>query len=210
VVYFKASWSTAFDPAQTTAVPFTRADGTQVDCQMMRQSGTFQYLQTASVQVVRLPYGKNNRMSMLIVLPQSGVTLNAMAAGLTAVELDSWVTQLGPQQVSVGLPRFTTSYNTSLVAPLTALGMGVAFSQLDANFSALAPGDFVSFVQHATVVRVDESGTVAAGSTSVGVSPTLVAQAVPMIMDRPFLYAIRDDQTGVLLFVGLMFDPSQG
>jgi serpin B len=155
-----------------------------------------------------LPYGKSSRMSMLIALPQAGVTLDAMVTAFTTAQINSSLSQVGwEQQVSVGLPRFTTRYSTSLVPALTALGMGVAFSEQDANFSALAPRHFVSFVQHATVVQVDEAGTVAAGSTSVGTS--ILAGPTTMTMDHPFLYAIRDDQTGVLLFVGLMFDPSQ-
>jgi serine protease inhibitor len=204
-VYFKAAWSTAFDPAQTTAAPFTRADGTQVSCQMMHQTGTYEYFQTQNVQVIRLPYGQNNRMSMLVVLPAPGVTLDAMVAALTVTELDSWVAQMSSVQLSVGLPRFTTSYRTSLVGPLTTLGMGVAFSPTEANLSALAPKTYVSFVQHATVVQVDETGTVAAGATGIGI---ITIAPLTMTLDHPFLYAIRDDKTGALLFIGLMFDPT--
>jgi serpin B len=208
-VYFKASWSTAFDPAQTTTVPFIRADGSQVSSQMMHQTASFQYLQTDSVQVVRLPYGQNGRMSMLIALPQGGLTLDSLAGSLTTAELNSWLAQLSSARVAVGLPRFTTSYNTSLVSALTSLGMGIAFSR-DADLSALAPLTRVTFVQHATAVQVDEAGTVATGTTVVGVGPVFVIQPKQMTMDRPFLYAIRDDETGALLFVGLMFDPTAG
>jgi serine protease inhibitor len=206
-LYFKGAWSAAFDPAQTTWMPFTRVDGTQVSCQMMSQTGSFQYLQAENVQVIRLPYGQKNRMSMIVMLPESGVTLDDILGSLTSTELDSWIAQLSTARVSVGLPRFTTSYNTSLVPPLTTLGMGIAFSQ-NANLSALAPATQVSFVQHATQVQVDETGTVAAAATTVGVGPTVVPLTVTMTMDHPFLYAIRDDETGALLFIGLMFDPT--
>jgi serpin B len=205
-VYFKASWSTAFDPAQTTAVLFTRADGTQVSCRMMHQTGSYQYLRSSDVQVIRLPYGQDKRMSMIIVLPQPGATLDATVSTLTSAVLNSWVAQMSSTFLTVGLPRFTASYDTSLVPALTTLGMGVAFSYPGADFSALAPGTFVSFVQHATVVEVDETGTVAAGATSVGVAPTAVGPS--LTLDRPFFYAIRDDESGALLFVGLMFDPT--
>jgi serine protease inhibitor len=206
-IYFKGTWTSPFDPPQTAPAPFTRADGTQVTCQMMHRSGLYEYLQTGSMQVIRLPYGQNNRMSMIIVLPQGGTTLDAMISTLTADQLDSWITQLSFTQVALGMPRFTTRYTTSLVPPLTTLGMGVAFTDF-ANLSGLAPGTYVDFVQHSTVVEVDETGTVAAGSTTVGAAPTDATLTVPMVLDQPFFYAIHDDQTGALLFAGLMFDPT--
>jgi serpin B len=174
---------------------------------MMHQTGNYQYLQTADVQVVRLPYGQNKRMSMLLVLPQAGVTLDATVATLTTAVLDSWVARLNSTPVTVGLPRFNAGYSVSLAHALTALGMGVAFKPEEADLSGVAPKAFVSSVQHETVVQVDETGTVAAGATAVGISTTAVGPSVTM--DHPFLYAIRDDETGALLFVGLMFDPSK-
>jgi serine protease inhibitor len=207
-LYFKGAWEAPFNPRRTTSMPFTRADGTRVRCRMMRQTGRFQYLRNANVQVIRLRYGRKNRMSMIVVLPHSGTPLQAVLGSLGSTQLDSWITQLKSQQVAVGLPRFTTRYNTSLVAALTTLGMGIAFSR-EANLSALASRTRVSSVQHATLVQVDEAGTVAAGVTTIGVVPTAVVQTVrTMIMDHPFLYAVRDDQTGALLFIGLMFDPT--
>ena len=208
-LYFKGAWHTAFDPAQTTPAPFTRADGTQVPCSMMHQSGiTYGYLQTGPVEMIRLPYGQKNRISMIIVLPQAGVALDSVLASLTTAQLNSWIAELVPAQVTLALPRFTTAYSNSLVGPLTALGMGIAFEPTVADLSGIAAGTFVSFVQHATAIQVDETGTVAAGSTSVGVGVTIALPSVTLTVDRPFLYAIRDDENGTLLFIGLMFDPT--
>jgi serpin B len=110
---------------------------------------------------------------------------------------------------NLALPRFSTSYGASLVQPLTALGMQDAFcSSPQASFPGIGLvciGD----VEHKTVVEVDESGTVAAGATTITIMP--VAVELPLFtltLDHPFLYAIRDDKTGELLFIGTMTNPS--
>lgn len=209
-VYFKGVWTSAFDPSQTSPAPFTRSDGTRVSCEMMNQVGNFGYMQTDSFQLVRLPYGQQNRISMSILLPQPGVSLNTIVGTLTAAQLNQWLEALDDgqtEQVSLGLPRFTTSYSTSLLTPLTTLGMGIAFTP-EADFSALVPGSYISLVQHSTEVQVDETGTVAAASTLVYSTATFVQEPITFTADHPFLYLIRDDETGGLLFIGLMFNPT--
>jgi serine protease inhibitor len=109
--------------------------------------------------------------------------------------------------VSVSLPRFTTQYGTSLKPSLTQVGMGIAFDPQLADFSALAPRAYVSFIQHATVIEVDETGTVAAGATVIGVTDTIAVPTIPMRLNHPFWYAIQDGKTGELLFSGVMMNP---
>jgi serine protease inhibitor len=210
VIYFKGQWTTAFDPGQTAPAPFTLADGTQVSVQMMHQAGDYGYLKGANFQAVRLAYGQG-RMSMFIVLPNAGTSLSGFAALVTPALLNGWVGQLQTGYGSVALPRFTATYGASLVQALSSLGMGVAFcSSGMADFSALAQQPTcVSDVEHKTVVEVDENGTVAAGSTAITIVPT--AMQLPLFtitMDHPFLYAIRDDLTGELLFVGALMNPT--
>lgn len=209
-LYFKGAWTTAFDPAQTAAAPFTLTDGTQVSVPMMRETGSFDYVdgirQGTAFQAIRIPYGQG-RMSFLVVLPAAGTSLASFVTGLDAATLAGWNAELEPTEVAVGLPRFTASYQASLQTALASLGMGVAFTP-QADFSALAPRALVSDVVHATQIEVDESGTVAAAATVVTVT-TSVAGPVPqpMVIDHPFLYAIEDDRTGELLFVGVMMNP---
>ena len=211
VLYFKGSWTTSFDPTQTAPAPFLTG-GTQVSAQMMRQTGSFDYFQGTQqgtpFQAVRIPYGQG-RMSMLVVLPTAGTNLTSFLAGLDAGTLASWNAKFQSTQVVLQLPRFTASYQASLAGALTSLGMGVVFSQ-EADLSALAPGATVSYVAHATQVEVDETGTVAAAATVVTVTPTIALPApAQMVMDHPFFYAIQDDATGALLFVGVMMNPAQ-
>jgi serine protease inhibitor len=208
-LYFKGAWTTSFDPTQTAAAPFTLSDGTQISAQLMHQTGSFAYLegtlQGTAFQALRIPYGKG-RMSMLVVLPAAGADLSSFIAGITAAELSGWSAQLQPATVTIALPRFTSHYAQSLKPALTSLGMGIAFS-MRADFSQLAPGALVSDVIHDTVVEVDETGTVAAAATVVTVTTSVAMPQISMIMDRPFFYAIQDDKTGELLFVGVLMNP---
>jgi serine protease inhibitor len=210
VIYFKGQWSSPFDPNQTLSALFTLGDGTQVSAEMMRQTGSYAYVEGPNFQAISLPYGQG-RFSMILVLPNSGVALNTFVAGITVATLNTWVSQLQMGVGNVSLPRFTSTYSTSLPPALTALGMGSVFCPgTDADFSALSSQAVcVSDVEHKTIVEVDESGTVAAGVTTVTVGPTAVpAPQFSMTLDHPFFYAIRDDSTGELLFVGTLVNPS--
>ena len=208
VIYFKGQWSTEFDPSRTAPASFTLVDGTQVSVPMMHQSATYGYFQGANFQALRLPYGQG-RLSMLVVMPDPGTSFASFAAAMTADTLKGWVGQLQNGYGTVALPRFTTTYGASLVQPLTSLGMQAAFcSDPSAGFPGIGLvciGD----VQHKTVVEVDETGTVATGATGIGLMPVAVqAPLFNITVDHPFLYAIRDDQTGELLFIGTMLNPS--
>jgi serine protease inhibitor len=108
------------------------------------------------------------------------------------------------------LPRFTTSFSASLQQSLTALGMGIAFDPVQGNLSGINPGAFISDVEHKTVVEVNETGTVAVGATSVGIGTTAVQRPVNFAINHPFFYAIRDNTSGDLLFVGVLMNPGAG
>ncbi len=212
VVYFKGTWEYAFDPSQTKTAPFTLADGTQTSVNMMSQTNvTLSMMSGTNFTAVELPYGQG-RLSMIVVLPNAGVDFDTFMSTLTAADIQSWVGEMvSTSSVDLSLPRFTTSFGQSLVAPLTTLGMGVAFERGVADLSGIAPGAFISFVQHDTVVEVDETGTVAAGSTVIGIVTTVVAQPfITVDFNHPFFYAIRDNQTGALLFTGVMMNPNAG
>ncbi|HEX3603056.1 MAG TPA: serpin family protein [Steroidobacteraceae bacterium] len=136
------------------------------------------------------------------------MNFSSFVAGVTADTLKGWAGQIQNGYGTIALPRFTTTYGASLVEPLTSLGMGAAFcSDPRASFPGIGlvcVGD----VEHKTVVEVDETGTVAAGATGITVLPTAVqAPQFNVTVDHPFLYAIRDDQTGELMFIGSLLNP---
>jgi serine protease inhibitor len=209
VLYFKGQWTTLFDPGDTVAAPFTLSDGSQVSAELMHQTGSFDYaagtLHGGSYQALRIPYGQG-RFSMLIVLPHMGVDVTTFVASMTLADLNGLVGQLQQSAVTIALPRFSASYGTSLTPALISMGMGIAFGP-SADFSALAPGFAVNVVVHKTVVEVDETGTVAAAATGIGDTLAVAPQMV-MTMNHPFFYAIQDDKTGELLFVGVLMNPS--
>ena len=208
VIYFKGQWTTTFDPSRTAPAPFTLMDGTQVSVPTMHQSAIYGYLQGANFQAVRIPYGAG-RLSMLVVMPDAGTSLAGFVAGLTPDILNGWVGQLQTGYGNLSMPKFTTTYGASLVQPLTTLGMQAAFC---ADPQASFPGIglvCIQDVEHKTVVEVDESGTVAAGATTVTITTTAVQMPqFTVTLDHPFLYAIRDDTTGELLFIGTLMNPS--
>jgi serine protease inhibitor len=213
-IYFKGQWSTTFDPAATTTAPFS-SGSTQVSAEMMHQTGSFDYLegtlQGSHFQAVRLPYGAG-RLDMLIVLPDSATPLASFVAAVTAAELRSWSGEFQNAMGSIALPRFNATYGKSLPEALTALGMGAAFcASGEADFPGLATGDpppCIADVEHKTVVEVDESGTIAAGATTVTIGTySVVAPQFSMTMDHPFFYAIEDAKSGELLFVGILVNP---
>lgn len=209
VLYFKGEWTTTFDSNATAAAPFTLGDGTQTSAQLMHQTGPFPYasgtLHGSGFQAMSIPYGEG-RFSMLIVLPDVGVSVTSFVAGMTMGDLDGVIGQLQTSTVTVALPRFTASYGNTLIPALTAMGMDVAFHPT-ADFSALAPAFWVNVIEHKTVIEVDETGTVAAAATGVSTTAVVSPQAV-MVMDRPFFYAIKDNQTSELLFIGVLMNPN--
>ena len=210
VLYFKGAWTTSFDPSNTVSGAFTLSGGGEVSAQLMHQTGSFDYaegtLHGSAFQAVRIAYGQG-RIGMLIVLPAAGVNVASFVSAMTVADLNGVTAQLQPSTVSIALPRFRASYSASLIPALTSLGMGIAFGQ-SADFSALAPGAYVDMVLHETVVEVDETGTVAAAATVIGVTAAIAVPQIVMTMDHPFFYAIQDSKTGELLFVGALMNPS--
>jgi serine protease inhibitor len=207
-IYFKGAWASAFDPSQTAVAAFSRSDSSQVMVPFMHQTEAVPYLQGANYQAVRLPYGQGH-YSLLIVLPAAGVAFSSFAASFTPQSFAAIPSQMQPGDGTLSLPKFTASFSQDVASTLGSLGMSAALCP-NLAFPALDNG-CISSVQHATVVEVDETGTVAAAATVVGVTATAVPALPPpftMTMDHPFLYAIRDDDDGELIFIGAMLDPS--
>ncbi len=210
-IYFKGTWTYEFDKKHTEDDLFNLPDGSQKPIKMMAQTGSFPYFQTDDFQAVDLPYG-DRAFSMTIILPRPNRDLDSLIAALTPESWDQWMQSFAPATVTVQLPKFKMKYDTTLNEVLKALGMGIAFDPMKADFTRMySPGGiFISFVRHKTFVQVDEEGTEAAAVTAVGVRATSVGDSGPILVrvDRPFLFAIRERQSGTLLFVGKIVEPS--
>ncbi len=209
-IYFKGDWSRQFDKQNTKTEPFYRANGTPKNHPLMAQQGEYRYFDNPQLQGVMLPYGDRRRMSMVILLPKQNSSLAELQRNLTADNWEQWMTQFRTQQGSIQIPRFKLEYDVELVPILSQLGMGNAFGG-QANFSGISqiPTE-ISEVKHKTFVEVNEEGTEAAAVTSIGIRATAAmptAAPFQMKVDRPFFCAIRDNQTGSILFMGAIVDP---
>jgi serine protease inhibitor len=205
-VYFKGNWTTQFDPKLTSDRPFTLLDKTQKQVPMMAQRGDYQYSETDQFQAISLPYG-DGRLSLYVFVPND---LKSFTATLTPENWETWMAQFAKKKGSIQLPRFKFEYGTTLKEALKAMGMAAMFEPSQADFSGMSAEKVaISEVQHKTFIEVNEEGTEAAAVTSVGVR-TLSAPTEPpfqMVVDRPFFTAIRDNQTGTVLFLGTVTEP---
>jgi serine protease inhibitor len=209
-IYFKGEWSDPFDPEMTRDLAFNLPDGSQKELPVMFKNDDFRYLETDDFQAVSLPYGKNERVSMYVFLPAANSSLEEFYEEMNVANWNKWITSFGSMEGEVGLPRFKFEYEASLNDALTALGMGIAFDGNAADFSGMHPTPprlVISEVKHKTFVEVNEEGTEAAAVTSVEVGMTAMPETFSMIIDRPFFFAIADDLTGTILFMGSVTNP---
>jgi serine protease inhibitor len=211
-IYFKGKWTDQFKKELTSQKPFTPASGSAIQVPMMTRSGTYQYFETPDFQAISLPYG-NRRWTMRIFLPSLGQGLPQFLKNLTASNWDIWMGAFRKREGEILLPRFRIEYEAELNDALKGLGMGVAFDRSRADFSSMIQTSeraYINQVKHKTFVEVNEEGTEAAATTSVGVSVASFQQPQArfrMVVDRPFFCAIRDDQTGAVLFLGAINNP---
>jgi serpin B len=206
-IYLKAPWLVQFSKDATTSQPFTTADGRTVQVPMMSQQDSFGYAQGNGWQAVDLPF-VGGSLSMTVILPDD---INEFEGTLTGDSLRSIVGALSSSDVQLSLPRFAIETKTDLPEQLSALGMPLAFDPMRADFSGITTDEklFVSNVVHQANITVDESGTEAAAATAVMVGRTsLPSEIARMNVDHPFLFALRDDPTGTILFLGRVTDPS--
>lgn len=210
-IYFKGNWAIQFDKTKTKDGQFTLLNGAKRKYPMMSQAGRFRYYENDKFQAISLPYGAG-RMSLYVFLPNKNSTLAEFLSSLTAANWENWMPQLRFAEGNIVLPRFKLEYEIVLNKALKALGMETAFDPQRANFGEMyakspAANVFIGEVKHKTFVEVNEEGTEAAAVTSGGMRMTSYAPPFTMTVDRPFFCAIRDNQTGTVLFMGAIVEP---
>ena len=188
---------------------FYLLDGGEVTIPMMRQMETFGYASGDMYQVVELPYDGRG-LSMVILLPRAG-KCKAFEASLDYQRMDAIIKGLEYQRVRLTMPKFEFESYFSLGETLAAMGMPDAFLWGVADFSGMTGNRdlFIGDVIHKAFVSVDEAGTEAAAATAV-VMPTAgpPGELVEVTIDRPFIFLIRDVETGSILFIGRVVNPS--
>lgn len=207
-IYFKGTWTYRFDASLTRDDTFELPGGSTTACRMMYQKGVFQYSENDQLQAIDLPYGDAG-FSMTIVLPKSGIDIDRFLDDVSGQRWSEWTSALTKTEGELYLPKFTLEYEKKLNDVLKAMGMAIAFSREDADFTGIDKrgGLFISEVMHKTFVQVDEEGTEAAAATSVGVGLTSIGGGFVMRVDRPFVFAIREHHSGTILFIGKITNP---
>jgi len=207
-VYFKGTWTKTFDTSVTRDAVFTLPDGSHTSCKMMYQKGNLKYYADDQLQAVDLPYGDAG-FSMTILLPAVGTNIDDFAGKLTQQGWNASTSNLVSREVELYLPKFKFEYEKGLNDMLKSMGMSVAFSPTQADFTNIDKRGqlYISEVKHKTFVQVDEEGTEAAAVTSIGVGMTSVGPNTVMRVDRPFIFAIRENNSGTILFLGKIVEP---
>lgn len=213
-VYFHGAWQTPFPKEGTKDREFTAFDGKAKSIPMMSRTGhDIDYLKSEKFAAVRLPYG-NGRLQMAVLLPNSGVAPGALIQDLNAKNWAAWSAKFKPMEGTVVLPKWKSADTYELKAPLSELGLAVAFDPAKADFSLMAnvrPGQFVlTRVVQKTTVEVAEEGTEASAATGVEVGVTSAPMPVEkfeFVANRPFVYLIADKTTGAILFLGVYGKP---
>lgn len=209
-IYFKGDWAHQFDKGLTRDAEFTLIDGTQKQVETMfhQEPAEVRLYSDDLIRAVDLPYG-GDAFSMTVLVPQSGVHPDDVIGQLDGSRWQAVIGGLEDNGRIVGMPKFTLEYEIELKDVLKALGMEVAFTPGVANFSKIRPGNdlYIDRVKHKTFVDVNEEGTEAAAATLVGVGVIDVGGPSRFLVDRPFLFVIRERFSGAIIFIGKILDP---
>ena len=201
-IYFKGTWGVQFDPADTRPRDFDTGNGT-VQADMMHVDAVFGYAEHDGTQILRMPY-VGDRLSMLVVLPPG---LNGMASleeSLTAEVFEEWQQGMHDTDIAVSIPKFEAKTHYDLIPELKDLGITLIFGSGD--FGGISDASmFVTKAVQDAYVKVNEEGTEAAAVTTI-----ILGESEPptFIADRPFLFIIQDDESGTILFMGKITDPT--
>ncbi|MGA2820406.1 MAG: serpin family protein [Anaerolineales bacterium] len=209
-IYFKAGWQSSFDKKASQSEPFHLLDGSTVKVSMMNQKGKFGYALMSGYRAIDLPY-QTGSLSMWILLPDSG-QFQSVEQQLNPGMITDLAGSVKYGSVDLSLPKFSYESSFNLNETLKTLGMTDAFDPVRADFSGM-DGEhdlYIGNVMHKAFVSVDENGTEAAAATAVVMEASVAEAGGPIIftVDRPFIFFIRDDQTGSLLFMGRVLDPT--
>lgn len=207
-VYFKSAWQHPFSDGATKDAPFTLADGTKIDVPTMQIVDQFAYRKTDTMEIIDLPY-ERGALSMTIFSPLK-------PDGLAQIEKDlkpeTFASELRHARVALSMPKFKIEQDTPLSDVLKKMGMTDAFDSAKANFSGMTSGNdlFLSAVLHKAYIDVNEKGTEAAAATAAVIalrSMPIRQDPIEMRLDKPFLFVIRHQETGAILFMGRVSNP---
>jgi serpin B len=211
-IYFKGNWGNQFDASKTQDAPFHITADLTVQVPMMMQKHAFRYASQDSLSIIELPY-IGNEIAMIILLPKETTGLKQIENDLSVENLKLWESRLNKENVLVFLPKIKMTSTFRLDKELVSMGMVDAFSDERANFAGMDGRPdwlYIKAVLHKAFVEVNEEGTEAAAATAVVVNGRGISTPPPTFRaDHPFLFLIKEKQTGSILFMGRMTDPTK-
>ncbi|MFC2113033.1 serpin family protein [Bacteroidota bacterium] len=209
-IYFNGKWKWPFDKNLTAPSIFHVSSQESVMTEFMHLTKTFAFYEDEEIQALRLPY-RGGRLSMTILLPSSVDGWELISRLLDHERLDRIESHFAETEVAVSLPKFTFESKLDLSKELSAMGMEQAFNQ-NADFSGMTGEKnlFIDEVIHQAFIEVSENGTEAAAATAaiISLKAALRDDPVRFNADHPFLYLIRDQHTGCIIFMGRLVKPS--
>ena len=209
-VYFMGTWEHPFDEKSTEPAEFFITPAKKAVVPMMKNSGSYRFAEYDDLSAIALPYkaegGRDGGLSMIVLLPKKIGGLADMEKKMSAAALARWTAGMSAHDVALELPRFEVTSFAGLSGQLKAMGMKNSFAPA-ADFSGIAPRLFIGEVFHKAYVSVNEKGTEAAAATAILMVRANGGKKLSFRADHPFLFAIRDDRTGAILFIGRVVDP---
>nr|XP_018899388.1 PREDICTED: uncharacterized protein LOC109031973 isoform X2 [Bemisia tabaci] len=210
-LYFKGKWDLGFSSKTTSYRCFNTFEGKCVQTPMMETSSFFNYTQIPSLntQVIELPYN-DERYSMIIMLPHDTVSFNKLVKELPGEQLESILSTMHMKKVFVFMPRFSCEHTSHLVPILQALGLREVFSQSADLTGIFSSGEHLSVdkIVQKSKIELDEHGAVAASATGTFVIP-LSSSVATFDADHPFIFFLRDRESGAILFEGILSNPQE-
>ena len=213
-IYFKGDWQSQFAKAQTKDEDFHLSATQSVKAPLMHLTSKLGYFNGGTFQAVEIPY-KTGELSMILLLPNDAGGLPALEQSLTGANAKQWLSQLRPGfNVVLTMPKFKMTQQFQLGGTLSAMGMATAFDRSAADFSGMTGNRdlWISAAIHKAYIDVNEEGTEAAAATAIGMRSMAMARPQPPIVfraDHPFLFLIRDNHSGAILFMGRVVDPAK-
>lgn len=210
-IYFYGDWAKPFKKESTKPKDFSMINGTRAIVPFMNQRGQLKYYEDSKIQAIEIPY-KDNKASMVIFLPNATDGIDELGKSLDYKYYQDVLDALQFTDVGLSLPKFKMDLQLELSSTLSQMGMPLAFSRDGADFSGMTGSQdlFISKVIHQAFIFVDEKGTEAAAATAVVMCLTMAPQHVePKIFnaDHPFVFLIKDNTTGSILFMGTIMKP---
>ncbi|MBN1926157.1 MAG: serpin family protein [Prolixibacteraceae bacterium] len=208
-IYFNGEWSHKFDKKDTYKGSFFQEDGNIIEVDIMAKTDSVNYQSNELFSAIEMPYGQGN-FNMVVLLPNGDKTCNDIAGELTPESWKQWMDAFNPvSELEIMFPKFKAEYKIKLNDILSYMGMGIAFGG-GADFSGINGygGIWIDYVQHNTFIDVSEKGTEAAAATVVAMLETAMPSSPQFHANRPFIYAITEKETGAILFVGRINEPT--